>query len=44
MATDQEIIALAKELAQILVHTSPAQWNVTRIVAIARRLHELTGG
>jgi hypothetical protein len=44
MATSEEIQALAKELAQILVHTAPAQWNTIRILAIARRLHELTGG
>ena len=43
MASD-EVQALAKELAQLLVHTAPSQWNATRILAIARRLHELTGG
>jgi hypothetical protein len=44
MATSDEIEAVAKELAQILVHTSPSQWNTVRILALARRLHELTGG
>jgi len=43
MASD-EIQALARELAQLLVHNQPSQWNTLRILAIARRLHELTGG